>query len=201
MPFVRGDNDIVASSDGTFRHCDVDDVVMARSACQLAHPASLISAHRVYVAARQEASQAGLARTTPPRFSQYWRRDARHHLFSQEPDMQCPHPAIVPLGCNERPRVVRDARHHADRFDFERPSSSRARAKPSASSLSDKGPCSASQAATPRRPVSRRKRCDAVSVIHALNVVPEAAAAASIARANSGGNDTDRFSRCAMRSW
>jgi hypothetical protein len=86
----------------------------------------------------------------------------------------------------------------ADRFADERPRSSRARARPSASSFSVSGPASASHAATPRRPASRRRRREAVSVIQALKVEPDSVAASSIALANSGGNDTDRLSRCAI---
>ena len=86
----------------------------------------------------------------------------------------------------------------ADRFADERPRSSRARARPSASSFSVSGPASPSHAATPRRPASRRRRREAVSVIQALKVEPDSVAASSIALANSEGNDTDRLSRCAM---
>ena len=86
----------------------------------------------------------------------------------------------------------------ADRFADERPRSSRARARPSASSFSVRGPASASHAATPRRPASRRRRREAVSVIQALKVEPDSVAASSIALANSEGNDTDRLSRCAI---
>jgi len=39
-------------------------------------------------------------------------------------------------------------------------------------------------------PPSKRRRRAAVSAIHALNEVPDSAAAASIALAKSGGNDT-----------
>jgi hypothetical protein len=38
-------------------------------------------------------------------------------------------------------------------------------------------------------------------VIHALKLETDSAAAWSIALANSGGNDTDRLSRCAIDKW
>ncbi len=74
----------------------------------------------------------------------------------------------------------------------------RARASPSASSSGERGPCSFSQTASPRRPASRRSRCVAVSASHALKLVPSVAAALSIASASSGGRDTDRFARRAV---
>jgi hypothetical protein len=105
---------------------------------------------------------------------------------------------VVPFTSDEGASVVGDPATYADRSADDRPRSSRTRAEPSASSFSVDGPAPASHAATPRRPASRRRRREAVSVIHALKVEPDAVAASWIALASSGGNDTDRLSRCAM---
>ncbi|MHB1510889.1 MAG: hypothetical protein ACYCST_16380 [Acidimicrobiales bacterium] len=205
---VRGDNDLVTPSDGTFSNGHVDDVVVPGPAGELAHPARLIGAHRLDLAAGEHPSQTGLARATAPGFGDDGSRHGGKDLFGQEADMQCPHAPVVSLSGDERTRVVGcPSHHHADRFGNAglfvevRPSSSRARSKPSANSCSVSGPCSDSHSAAPRRPASSLRRREAVSAIHALNVDPAVSAAWSISRARSGGNETDRFSRCATSTW
>jgi hypothetical protein len=196
VTLVRGEDHGVASSKSSFHDGDVHDIVEAGLSSELADPACLIGAHRFDLTAGQYARQACLPGSAHPGFSDDRGSDDRHHILGEKGDVEGPHASIVPLAGDQGTGVVSDASHQADFVDRRgRPRRSRARAKPSAISTSVKGPCSRSQAATPRRPTSSRRRSEAVSAIHALNVFPDSAAASSTALASSGGKDTDRLSR------
>ena len=192
---------MIVTANGAFDDRDVDHVFVIGPAGEFPDMARLGGGHLLDVAAGQQAGQAGLARTASPRLGYYGGWDGRYDLFGDEADMEGPHAPVIAIAGNQSPGVVGDAGHYADRLAVVRPSNSRARANPSASSCSDSGPWSDSHSATARRPASKRSRWEAVSAIHALNEVPEASAAASIALARSGGNDTERLSRCAIRRW
>ncbi|MGI8493013.1 MAG: hypothetical protein ACR2KC_06195 [Acidimicrobiales bacterium] len=113
---------------------------MAGSPVKLTNPAGLIRAHRLDLTANQQPSHACLAGIAAPGVGDHGGRDDGDGRFGHEADVLCPHAPIVSLSCDEGPRVVGDPSHHAERFDGERPSSSRAWAKPSATSLLSQRP-------------------------------------------------------------
>ena len=131
---------------------------MISSASQFSDPARPIGGHPFDLATGQHASQAGLARPASPRLGDHGGPGSRRDLFGDEANVERPHAPVVPIPGYERAGVVGNPRHSTDLFEAVRPSSSRARANPSASSCSESGPCSASHSATPRRPASNRRR-------------------------------------------
>ncbi len=159
VALVRSDNDVVASTYSSFHDRHVHDIIKAGSSSEFSDSACLIGAHRFEIAASEHAYQACLSGPTPPSFGEDRCRNDRDHLLSDKSDVERPHPPIIAITRDEGASIIGDAGHYADRLDRRvRPRRCRARASPSANSSSVSGPCSRSQAATPRRPASRRRR-------------------------------------------
>jgi len=108
---VGGDDRVVAAAGGALYNGDVDHVVVVRSTGELADVARLVSSHRLDVATGQHAGQARLAGAASPGFGHDRRGNDRYHLFCDQPDVQCPHVAVVPFASDERTGVVGNPRH------------------------------------------------------------------------------------------
>jgi hypothetical protein len=203
MTTVRRD-DAVTAPECTLDDCDINNVVVMSSSGEYADVLCDPLRHRLDVAGRQHAGQPGLSSAPTPCLSEHGCRNHWHHRLGEKTSMDCPHAPVVPLGGDQRPRVVGDSVNHwASVFSSKggRPSSARARARPRASSSNVRAPFSASHSARPCQPASRRRRWLAASASQALTVVPSASAAASTASEIPGGSEIDRLCRCATTKW
>lgn len=192
-------HDGIASPRRAFNDGGGDNVIVRGLTCQFTDAPSLHLSERLDVAHREQPRKTGWPGAAAPGLRQHGGWHDRDHFLAQERRMERPHPAIVPLGGDERACIVGDAGHYADRRDARvgraLRSSRRAWASPSARSSVVSAPCSRSQSAIACRPASRRRRCAAVSASQALKLVPLFSAARSIAPAKLPGSEMDRFAR------
>lgn len=201
---VRGHHG-VSASERTFDDRDIHDVVVSRATREGPDVSGLVLTQLLDIACSQRPRETCLTGAAAPRLGQDRRGNDRNDLLREEAGMKGPHPPVIALRRDQRAGVVGDPAHnYAERFcelrlAGARLSRARARASPSSSSASVSAPCSTSHSATARRPSSNRSRWAATSASHALKEVPSASAARSIASASLGGNEMERFDRCAMR--
>jgi hypothetical protein len=131
-----GGNDGFSSAQRSFDDGKVDDIVMPRAAREMSDHTCLRFAHWLNHAEGEQARQACLPGSAPPRLRENGRRYRGQNLLGKEPGMQSPQPAVITLRGEKRSGVVSHAFQADFRFRSDRrsPSKARARARPLSSS-------------------------------------------------------------------
>jgi hypothetical protein len=98
-----GGHDRVASTNRSFDHGDVDDVIVVGLAGQHADVPCLLLAKRLDFAHRQQSRQARLPGVAPPGFGENGGGHDGRDLFGEEASVECPQAPVVAIAATSAP--------------------------------------------------------------------------------------------------
>jgi hypothetical protein len=104
-------HDAVVATNCSFDHGNVDDVGVGRFASEHADVACLVLTQGLDAAHGQQPDEARLAGAASPGLGEGRRWHDRRHSFGEEPGVDGPHPAVVPLAGHQCASVVGDTGH------------------------------------------------------------------------------------------